>query len=687
MTTRDHLDAIAANMWWSWHPEAQALFRRLNPEAFAADDSNPYAALAAADEAVLNDASFAADAEAVYNALQDYLQADSAFPDAPKTTYFCMEYGLHESVPLYAGGLGILAGDHAKAASDLGIPFTAIGLYLRDGYFAQHFDGYGWQQETYTPLDPDAHPVTLVTDENGEAVTVTVHLGTQPLHLRAWHIALGRTRMYLLDTDLESNPEHLRGLTTRLYQGDSTTRIEQEIVLGIGGVRLLRALGIETDVYHMNEGHCAFLTFELMRERMNAGSSRAEAEAWVRERCVFTTHTPVLAGHDRFWPGLFAEKMAGFRVQIGLSDHELLSYGRINPSDGEEHFTMTVLCLNMARTSNGVSKLHGEVARRQWAHHYADRDVQDVPIGHVTNGVHLPTWTSPLSRDFLDEHAPDWYNHRADPDFWKEAFANVPAEALWAYRTKLRKAFVDFVYAHTARQSLPQQPAFDPEALTIGFARRFAPYKRATLLFSDHERAARLFNQTDRPVQIVYAGKAHPANSEGKQYIQRLYQISQNPAFKGKVIVLENYSMEIGRMMVSGSDVWLNNPRRPMEASGTSGQKVGIHGGLNLSILDGWWPEGYNGAEDERNGWAIGHESSADMRDPIMQDRDDAQYLYQTLEQSVIPTFYDRDANGIPHGWVARMRNAMQSIPGSFSADRMVRDYLETIYTSPAPVG
>ncbi|RMH56151.1 MAG: alpha-glucan family phosphorylase [Bacteroidetes bacterium] len=681
MTTRDKLDALAANMWWSWHPEAQDLFRRLNPDAFQAADNNPYAALSQPDPDVLADAAFREEVDAVYDAFRAYMETPTRYSDAPKTTYFCMEYGLHESVPLYAGGLGILAGDHAKAASDLGIPFTAIGLFLRDGYFRQHFDPSGWQQSDYPALDPARHPLTLVTHPDGRPVTVSVRVGHEPLQVRAWRIDLGRTAMYLLDTDFEANPPHLREMTCRLYQGGDYTRIQQEIVLGIGGVRLLRALSIETDVYHMNEGHCAFLTFELMRERMAAGASREEAEAWTRERCVFTTHTPVMAGHDRFDPSLFVGQMAGFREEIGLSDGEMLAYGRVNPHDMTEAFTMTVLALKLSRTANGVSKLHGEVARRQWHHLYPDRPVSEVPIGHVTNGVHLPTWTSPLARPFLDAHLPGWQQHRSDPAFWQERLEALSDEDLWAYRTQLRHALIAFARAHVARQTLPQHPQLDPEALTIGFARRFAPYKRATLLFSDRDRAAALFNQPGRPVQILFAGKAHPNNDDGKRLIQRIYEISQDPAFRGKVIFLENYNMEIGRMLVSGSDVWLNNPRRPMEASGTSGQKVPIHGGLNLSILDGWWPEGFNG----HNGWAIGHDASAEIRDASVQDPEDAEFLYQTLEHEVIPAFYDRDADGLPRQWIARMRNAMQTLPPAFSAERMLLDYVAHIYQPAAP--
>lgn len=687
MSTRDKLNKIAGNLWWSWNPEAQALFNRLNPEVFNQSLRNPVAAVNAADPNVLKDAAFIAGVDEVYAAFQKYMKSSPRFDDAPAISYFCMEYGLHESLPLYAGGLGILAGDHAKAASDLGLPFTAIGLFLRDGYFRQYFNEDGWQQEEYPVLDPDQHPITLVTNEDGSPVTVTVHLAHQPLQLQAWRVDLGHTRMYLLDADFDANPAEYRSLTRRLYQNGRAVRIQQEIILGIGGLRLLRALDIHTDVYHMNEGHCAFLTFELLREYLESGnvlsdSSLAAGEAWVREQCVFTTHTPVMAGHDRFAPDIFLEQMAGFREQMGFSEHDLLAYGRVDANDPGESFTMTVLALNFARTANGVSSLHGEVARRQWHHMYADTAVSDVPIGQITNGVHLATWTAPEAQAFLTEKLGDWKKHCSDLAFW-EKVDSISDEELWAYRNMLRHRLIAFVKARIPNQSIAFEDKLDPDALTIGFARRFAPYKRASLLFHDLQKAIKVFSQADRPVQLLYAGKAHPANAEGKKLIQQLIEISRHEAFKGRLIVLENYSMETGRMLVSGCDVWLNNPRRPLEASGTSGQKVPIHGGLNLSILDGWWPEGYN----EQNGWAIGYEASADYKDHAVQDAEDVAFLHEVLSNEVIPQFYERDERGIPTAWIARMRNAMKTLPAAFSGERMVIDYVQQVYRIPETAG
>ena len=681
MTTREKVDAIASNLWWSWSPDARALLERLAPVAFSESGNTPRVALHAAEDEVFDAPDVQAAVDDLYDTFTAYLEQPPHFDDAPETAYFCMEYGLHESMPLYSGGLGVLAGDHVKTASDLGLPFTAIGMFLREGYFQQSFDSDGWQQAIYPPIDPEQHPLELVTDDNGETVTVTVHIGRQPVHVRAWKIPLGRTPLYLLDTDFDANSTSMRTLTRRLYQGGDKERIQQEIVLGIGGLRFLRTRGVKPDVYHANEGHCAFLMLELLRERLEAGDVYPDAEAWVREKSVFTTHTPVPAGHDRFDPHLFREQMAGFADTLDVPMHDLLALGRENPNNDGEPFCMTVLGLKLARASNGVSKLNGHVARQQWQGMYPDCDLDEVPIGHITNGVHLPTWTSGPTRDFLADHASgDWLKERHTPAYW-EQLADVSDAELWAYRTALRQRLIDFIELHVHKQSMILHPDLDPEALTIGFARRFATYKRAPLIFSDLERARAIFSDADHPVQLIYAGKAHPEDDAGKRFIQRIYEVSQQEGFAGKVVFLEGYNMEIGRMLVSGCDVWLNNPRRPLEASGTSGQKIAAHGGLNLSVLDGWWPEGYTGT----NGWAIGPEPSGDYgkEDPDVQDREDALSLYEQLEGSIIPTFYDRGDNGLPDAWIARMREAMTALPAPFSAKRMVIDYVETMYRAP----
>ena len=678
MTPRDKLESIAINLWWSWDPEARALFRRLNPEVYRASDNNPQAALATAKEEVFDDPAFQDEIDAVYTRYRDYMERDPQVEAFPEIAYFCMEYGLHESFALYSGGLGVLAGDHAKAASDLGLPFTGIGLFLREGYFEQSFDADGWQESTYPVLDPAKHPVSLVMGQGGgDPLTVTVPIGTHAIEVRAWRVALGHTDLYLLDTDFDANPEAYRPLTRRLYQGGDHERIRQEIVLGIGGLRMLRALGTEPDVYHANEGHCAFLMLELLRERLDTGDAVDTAEDWVRDHSVFTTHTPVMAGHDHFDPDLFTEAMAGFRDEIPLSNHDLLGYGRVHPDDHEETFTMTVLGLKLSRAANGVSKLNGHVARQQWEDLYPDCSLDEVPIDSITNGVHLPTWTAGPARDFLADHIDVDLTQRQDPDRWAQ-LADLSDEALWDYRCSLRERLLDYVEGKVQAQSLPMHPDLDPKALTIGFARRFATYKRAPLIFRDRERARALFADTDRPIQLLYAGKAHPADDAGKRFIQRIYEISQTAGFEGKVIFLEGYDMEMGRMLVSGCDIWLNNPRRPLEASGTSGQKIAAHGGLNLSVLDGWWPEGYN----SDNGWAIGPEPTGDYgeADPAVQDEQDAAALYRQLEEHVIPTFYDRGADDLPSAWIDMMREAMTGLPAPFSAKRMVLEYVEEMY-------
>ena len=675
MTTRETLEAVAANLWWSWQPDVIELFESLNPDAFRKSRNNPLVALREAQPRKLASKTVAKRADEAYARLQSYLATPGSHADTPRTAYFCMEYGLHESLNLYSGGLGILAGDQCKAASDLGVPFTAVGLFLRDGYFQQTFDASGWQQEHYPELRPENHPLTLVTDREGAPVTVTVHLGDVPLHLQAWRADVGRTRLYLLDSDFERNPEELRSLTRKLYQGDRPVRLRQEIALGIGGLRFLRAISEAPEAYHLNEGHCAFVTLELLREQIDGGRSREDAERWVRQHCIFTTHTPVMAGHDRFEPALLLDGMKRYRQMVDLSEADFLAYGRVRPGDENEWFTMTVLGLKLARAANGVSRLNGEVARDQWHELYAQGGTL-APIGHVTNGVHLPTWTSPEVRDFAKKYLGDWETERATPAFWKR-IERVPEGALWSLRNVLRRRLIRFAEDRLETQTLKMPCGLREDALTIGFARRFATYKRAPLLFHDVERVVRLFMAADRPLQIIYAGKSHPADEGGKRFIQQIYSMAQLPELQGRVVILENYDMEVGRMLVSGCDVWLNNPRRPMEASGTSGQKVNAHGGLNFSVLDGWWPEGFDGT----NGWAIGTDASAEMTtDPAAQDADDARFLYETLETSILPEFYTRDAQGLPQGWLKRVRRAMTTLPAEFSAERMVADYAETLY-------
>ncbi len=676
MTTREQLHEISRNLWWSWHPEALSLLKRLNRDAYKASGNNPIVALNLAKADVLSDAQVQADVDTVYRQFRDYMESPGGQEHAPKTAYFCMEYGLHESLPFYSGGLGILAGDHTKAASDVGLPLTAVGLFLRDGYFRQYFDKTGSQHDDYPAIDSTQHAVELATDANGDPITVTVHVGHREVFLRAWKVCVGKTVLYLLDTDFAANPFDIRFLSRRLYQGDRSTRIQQEIILGIGGIRLLRALGESFDVHHMNEGHCAFLTLELLRERLERGESRSDAEEAVRQQCVFTTHTPVIAGHDRFDAGLFNFSMQVIRESLHMSEFDLLAYGRVHPNDFNEEFTMTVLGLKLSRKANGVSKLHGSVARHQWQSLYPSLKPDEVPITHVTNGVHLPTWAAPASRSFLDVHLGSWEKDRERQETW-DRLSQVSDKSIWEYRTRLRAGLISFVNDHVRTQTMSQDARLDREALTIGFARRFATYKRAPLLFTDLERITRLFENADHPIQVIYAGKAHPQDEGGKDFIQQIFELSHRPEFNGRLIFLENYNMEVGRKLISGCDVWLNNPRRPMEASGTSGQKIAIHGGLNLSIPDGWWPEGYDGT----NGWSIGSNASHEYEDPSVQDPRDAVLLYEKLENEVIPLFYERNSSGRPEKWIQMVRSAMTGLTYSFSAHRMIKDYIRDIYT------
>ncbi len=674
--TLSKLEELARNTWWSWNSDALDLFRALNPIVFERTGNNPVAALRSASPAILNGPRFNEQLDRVFVRFRDYMDAVGPRADCPPVIYFCMEYGIHESLPIYSGGLGILAGDHIKATSDLGLPFTAFGLLVKEGYLLQRFDASGWQVDDYSRLSIENSPLSQVLDSDGNAATISLPIGAEIVTVAIWKLAVGRSTLYLLDTDVPQNSPDARRITRRLYEDGVTLRIQQEMVLGIGGVRAARALGIPAAVYHLNEGHCAFVTLELLGERLKAGDSVDDAEAWVQSHTVFTTHTPVPAGHDRFERPLFEGAMGRYLSEINLSLDEATSFGVALSTEANEPFNMTILGLRLSRLANGVSKLNGEVARSQWHHLFTVDSEDDVPIGHITNGIHIPTWIAPDARRFVEETCGTLNHRRVEESYWS-ALSGVSDEALWELRTTLRRRLIEFAYKRSATASLPQSCALDPEALTIGFARRMAPYKRAVLVFSDLDRAKSLFTNSDRPLQLVFAGKAHPNNDLGKSYVQRIVEVSRMPEFVGKVIFLENYDMEVGRMLVSGCDVWLNNPRRPMEASGTSGQKIGIHGGLNLSVLDGWWPEGYNG----NNGWAIGGESSAEVLQPEVQDTADSLDLYHTLENEVLPTFYERNEAGIPGRWTSMMRNALQSLPPHFSALRMVEDYIDQVYT------
>lgn len=689
------LHRIANNLWWTWNPDAQALFQRIDAARWRAVKHNPVALLRQVPPdhlKRLGDApEFTAAVTKAHDRLDAYLRESNTrvakdYPAlAGKTlAYFSAEVGLHESLPIYAGGLGVLAGDHLKSSSDVGVPLVGVTLFYRDGYFQQHVDN-SWQRERYPRLDVDQFPGQRVTRPDGGPVEVEVEVGRRPVRLHVWRVNVGRIPLFLLDSDVEGNDQSARRLTARLYGGDEHTRIAQEIILGIGGLRALRALQIAPHGFHMNEGHCAFLVLELCREKMEReGMSFASALAWVEQHSLFTTHTPVQAGHDRFSLEVMEDYLAVQRHALKLTPPEFLALGKIDPKSQHERFCMTVLAMRGARRINAVSALHGRVSRQMWQEMWPDKAVEDVPIGHVTNGIHLPTWTAPKAREVLDAAmGADWWQHQDDPARF-EALDKVPDEKLWLLRNQLRRECIEdlrgrlaalLLYRGDGESAVSEaMTMLDPGALTLGFARRFATYKRAALMFSDLDAAVRIFGDPARPVQVIFAGKAHPKDDAGKHEMQRIIHAAEDGRFKGRVLFLEDYDMDVARILVRGVDVWLNNPRRPREASGTSGQKVLAHGALNCSILDGWWAE----ASDGKNGFNIGDDR--EITDPIEQDAADAGALYRALLGEVIPEFFDRDANGVPHKWVARMRHSMKTNLPRYNTDRMVLDYVKQFY-------
>ncbi|MBE0642934.1 MAG: alpha-glucan family phosphorylase [Bacteroidetes bacterium] len=690
------LHRLAYNLWWTWNPKAQDIFKMLSERKWRSSNHNAVAVLLAISheelQARLCEREFLERIENVLQEFDAYMSRQDTWynvhtegPDGRLIAYFSAEFGLHECLPIYSGGLGVLAGDHTKSASDLGLPFVGVSLFYRNGYFQQTLGPDGWQHESYPLVDPKLLPVQLVTDEAGNPITASVEIGHSIVTFHAYRVKVGRAVIYLLDTNRPENDLHYREITARVYGGDSTTRVMQEIILGIGGVRYLRQLELQPTVYHMNEGHSAFLTLELLRERLSRSDTREAAEQWVRRHCVFTTHTPVPAGHDRFTPDLLDHLMSGFRQSLGLEHQDLMSYGRERRDDMQETFCMTVLALRMSRAANGVSELHGQVSREMWAGFFGVSDPAQVPIGHITNGVHILGWMANRTRQFWLKHlGAKWIYYLKKQAIWTQVSDPelIPDEDIWALRYGLRRDLIEYVRRVMRHQyqrmgadySVAQDSILNPDALTIGFARRFATYKRAPLFFKEFNRVVEIINNPDRPVQLVFAGKAHPRDDMGKRFIQEIVGYSKNPALFGKVVFLENYDINVARHMISGVDIWLNNPRRPMEASGTSGMKIVIHGGLNFSIQDGWWREGYNG----KNGWSIGDD--ANLADQDQQDANDAAFLLAILENEVIPEFYDRDEFGIPRKWIQRIRNSMETLIPQFNTDRMVSDYVNMYY-------
>jgi starch phosphorylase len=694
------LNRLARNIWWTWDQEAQELFAELSPRCWTNLYHNAVAVVREVSDyelrVRLQNPEFAERVRAVLQSFDSYLNEKSTWgakhaPDLRKNpvAYFSAEFGFHETLPIAAGGLGILAGDHAKSASDLGLGFVGISLFYREGYFQQAFDSNNWQTEYYNLLNPNNLPLEPVMNpaKPDEPLVCSVEIAGGQVSFRGWRVNVGRVPVYLLDANLPQNEQHFRDLTLRVYGGDSTTRIMQEMLLGIGGVRLLRALGVQPSTFHMNEGHAAFLTLELIREKLKAGNNFQDAFKQTKAECIFTTHTPVEAGHDRFSSGLMDYAMQRYRSALPMSPQDLLALGRVNPADNNEPFCMTVLALKLSRAANAVSELHGRVSRHMWQSLYPGKAVEQVPIGHITNGIHLLGWMKGPVRRFWrrrQENQTGWQNEMNRPDFWQRMLDPnfISDEELWALRYNLRREFIEFcrrrLLVQSQRLTQGDYIVFDSllncDALTIGFARRFATYKRAPLIFQQFENIVKLTRDKSRPVQFVFAGKAHPRDDDGKRYIQHIIHLSKYSDLKGSLVFIENYDVHVARQMVSGCDVWLNNPRRPLEASGTSGMKAGCHGCLNLSILDGWWREGYDGT----NGFAIGEDAHPNNVEE--QDKIDSANLFKTLTEQVIPLFYQRDEQGIPRQWIQRIRRVMATLVPQFTTDRMVKEYTEKYY-------
>ncbi len=710
--TLARLPELARNLWWSWNAEARDVFRRLDAPLWRLVHHNPVRLLqeiapdrlaeAAADPEIrrLYDGVLAAFDRALTG---PSTWCSDAHPEFARglVGFFSAEYGLHNSLPLYAGGLGVLAGDIAKEASDLGVPMVGVGFMYPQGYFRQRINVEGRQEEIYEMIDRERVPVERVVTPNGDRLTIELTLPDRPLRVAAWRVRLGRTTLYLLDTDLDGNAPWDRELTGRLYGGDQTVRVLQEIVLGVAGVRLLRAMGLSPTVWHGNEGHTAFMMLERAREGLEAGLDFDAAVTEVRATTVFTTHTPVPAGHDAFPFGLVESHLStidGYGARLDALRSRLLGLAAY---DGA--FNMTVLAVHLAGRVNGVSRRHGQVSRRMWRPLWPGMPEDEIPIRAITNGVHVPTWVTPeMDRLFRRRLAEDWMARHDDPELWSHAAA-LTDDALWETRRALKANLHSFLrerirYRWAEERVEPGQTiAFgsllDPDAFTIGFARRFATYKRADLILRDLPRLKRLLGNGRRPVQIIFAGKAHPADEHGKSLLQSVFRAARDPELAGRIAFLEDYDMHSAHWLVSGVDLWLNNPRAPLEASGTSGMKAGLNGVPNLSILDGWWEEGHDGG----NGWAFGADPSregagtgtgggAAAADPAALDQADAESLYRTLEETVVPLYYARNSDGVPHGWLRVVRRSIQTVTPAFSARRMMKEYVERMYV-PASEG
>jgi len=697
---QERLWSLARNLWWSWDHDTTSLFRDLDPVRWRALNHNPISLLAEmplanlerrAGELVLHSR-----INYAYRRQQEYLRADRTWGAIhagilrPRpVAYFSAEFGLHESLPVYSGGLGVLSGDHIKSASDLGIPLVGIGLFYGQGYFRQRLDQRGWQQEEYLATDVTQLPMEPAIGVSGEPVTVRIDTRRGSICAKVWRVKVGRCDLLLLDSNVEGNAPEDRQLTSRLYGGDGRVRIRQELLLGIGGFRALKLMGITPSVLHLNEGHSGFAVLEAIRSRMiEEGIGFDQAVSRVSREVIFTTHTPVPAGHDRFDAELVEEHLGPLRDALGLSHDSLMGLGREDPNNGGESFCMTVVGLRLSRRANAVSALHGEVSRAMWTGLYPGKPEDSVPIGHITNGVHVPSWLAPqMFRLYARHLGTGWHEHSGDAHTW-DGIENVEDGELWETHLSLKSRLLEFVRRRVVEQATRRSESpetlhklsrvLSPDALTVGFARRFATYKRADLILTDIERLLALVNDPKRPVQFVFAGKAHPLDEPGKRVLQRIAQLMRDSQFADKFVFVEDYDINVGRHFVQGVDVWLNNPRRPLEASGTSGQKVVLNGGLNLSILDGWWAEAFDGL----NGFAIG--TGRTHSDVAIHDSRDGEDLHRVLRDEVIPLFYQRDRDGLPRGWIKRMKRTIRTLGWRFNADRMVMDYTCKAYVPAA---
>jgi len=689
------LGELAYNLWWTWNPDAQRLYSRIDRELWERTYHNPVQFLRQVERArlnaVMNNRYYLEFYDRTFRSFDQYMEAkdtwfQNAYPELENhlIAYFSMEFGLHETLPIYAGGLGVLSGDHTKEASDLGLPFVAIGFFYTEGYFTQRITEDGWQEAQYLPHPFSELPVLPILEEGGKPFLTSVDLPGRKVFVRLWEVRVGRVPLYLLDANLEENSPSDRALTARLYSSDPDLRISQEILLGIGGVRALRRLGYAPDVWHMNEGHSAFLVLERLREYIEEGYSFDQAAELVQTSNVFTTHTPVPAGNDEFALWLVDKYFSNVWSALGLERDQFMDLARHTVSWGET-FSMPALALRFSEHRNGVSELHGQVARKMWQYLWPGKSVEDVPITHITNGIHTSTWLARRLLHLYERYlGADWLEHADDPDIW-ELVNNIPDDQLWTVRLHLKRKLTAYIRERARERWLrggwhPSQVVasgvmLDPYALTIGFSRRFAPYKRANLILRDLDRLLKLVSDPEKPVQIIFAGKSHPDHEGGKLLIQEVYRVVKRPEFGGRLAFLEEYDMNLARYLVQGVDVWLNTPRRPNEASGTSGQKAAVNGVLNFSVLDGWWREGYNG----QNGWAIGKD--VDYDNPDRQDEDDAKSLYDTLENEIIPLYYQlRSSDGLPGEWISRIKSSIRTIGPQFSTRRMVKEYLERMY-------